>query len=296
MFAEIDESFNIDPDDIEHRITPQTKVIMAVHLQGNPADMDRILAIARKHRVKVLEDGSQSVGASYKGRPLGSMGDIGIFSLQQSKTITAGEGGAVVTSDAAPVRARVPLSRRRRVRARHPGEARLHARAELPDERIHRRRAAGADSQAGHDHRRGAANAGRVYDGVARSSGRALPPPAGPGGRDRDRASSSVSRAREQRERYAAAMKAENVPVASPGGSVVLPMVPEIEHKVTVTPAWPSFNFRARESRSATGRSVVRGPSISWGALPGVMMGPKYTRARCADAVAAIRKVYPAMV
>src|SRR5206468_5557089 len=99
VFAEIDQSFNIDPDDIEHRITPHTKVIMAVHLQGNPADMDRILPIARKHRVKVLEDGSQSVGASYKGRPLGSMGDIGIFSLQQSKTITAGEGGAVVTGD-----------------------------------------------------------------------------------------------------------------------------------------------------------------------------------------------------
>ena len=100
VFAEIDESFNLDPGDIEHRITPQTKVIMAVHLQGNPADMDPILEIARKHGLKVLEDASQSVGASYKGRPLGSMGDIGIFSLQQSKTITAGEGGVVVTSDA----------------------------------------------------------------------------------------------------------------------------------------------------------------------------------------------------
>src|SRR5215469_1244553 len=99
VFAEIDESFNIDPADIEHRITPQTKAIMAVHLQGNPAGMDRILEIARKHGVKVLEDASQSVGASYKGKPLGSMGDIGIYSLQQSKTITAGEGGAVVTSD-----------------------------------------------------------------------------------------------------------------------------------------------------------------------------------------------------
>jgi dTDP-4-amino-4,6-dideoxygalactose transaminase len=99
VFAEIDESFNLDPVDIEHRITPQTKVIMAVHLQGNPADMDPILEIARRRRLKVLEDASQSVGASYKGRPLGSMGDIGIFSLQQSKTITAGEGGAVVTSD-----------------------------------------------------------------------------------------------------------------------------------------------------------------------------------------------------
>jgi len=62
VFAEIDESFNIDPSDIEHRITPATKLIMAVHLQGNPADMERILAVARKHRIRVLEDCAQSVG------------------------------------------------------------------------------------------------------------------------------------------------------------------------------------------------------------------------------------------
>jgi len=99
VLAEIDESFNIDPNDIEHRISPATKVIMVVHLQGNPADLDRIVAIARKHNLKVLEDCAQSVGGSYKGKPLGSIGDIGIYSLQLNKTITAGEGGAVVTSD-----------------------------------------------------------------------------------------------------------------------------------------------------------------------------------------------------
>ena len=99
VFAEIDESFNIDPADIESKITPQTKVIMAVHLQGNPCDMDRIMSIANKHQLKVLEDCAQSVGASYKGRPLGSIGHIGIYSLQLNKTITAGEGGAVVTND-----------------------------------------------------------------------------------------------------------------------------------------------------------------------------------------------------
>jgi len=70
VFAEIDESFNIDPKDIERHITPRTKAVIAVHLQGNPADMDPILAIARKHRIPVLEDCAQSVGGSYKGRPL----------------------------------------------------------------------------------------------------------------------------------------------------------------------------------------------------------------------------------
>src|SRR5205807_4264226 len=66
---------------------------------GNPADMDRVLEIAKRRNIRVLEDCAQSVGASYKGRPVGSLGDIGIYSLQINKTITAGEGGAVVTND-----------------------------------------------------------------------------------------------------------------------------------------------------------------------------------------------------
>jgi dTDP-4-amino-4,6-dideoxygalactose transaminase len=72
---------------------------MAVHLLGSPCDMDRILAIARGRRGRVLEDCAQSMGASYKGRPVGSLGDVGIDSMQINTTITAGEGGALVTQD-----------------------------------------------------------------------------------------------------------------------------------------------------------------------------------------------------
>src|SRR5436189_1180927 len=75
VFAEIDESFNIDPADIERKITPQTKLVMAVHLQGNPAAMDRILEVAKHHRIRVLEDCAQAMGASYRGRRVGSLGD-----------------------------------------------------------------------------------------------------------------------------------------------------------------------------------------------------------------------------
>src|SRR6266568_4923567 len=82
VFAEIDESFNLDPSDIEGRITPHTKAILAAHLQGNPCDMDRILAIAQKAKVRVIEDCAQSAGASFKGRTVGSMGDINMHSLQ----------------------------------------------------------------------------------------------------------------------------------------------------------------------------------------------------------------------
>src|SRR4029453_9424343 len=85
--------------DIEGKITPQTKAILVAHLLGSPCDMDRILPIAHKHKCSVIEDCAQSVGASYKGRPLGSMADISIYSLQINKTITSGEGGAVVTND-----------------------------------------------------------------------------------------------------------------------------------------------------------------------------------------------------
>ncbi len=99
VFAEIDESFNIDPEDLEAKITPNTKAIIAVHLQGTTADLDPILEIARKHQLRVLEDCAQCLGGKYKGKYVGSIGDIGINSFQLSKSITSGEGGAVVTSD-----------------------------------------------------------------------------------------------------------------------------------------------------------------------------------------------------
>jgi 8-amino-3,8-dideoxy-alpha-D-manno-octulosonate transaminase len=294
VFAEIDESFNIDPGDIEHRITPQTKAIMAVHLQGNPADMDRILEIARKHRVKVLEDASQSVGASYKGKPLGSMGDIGIYSLQQSKTITAGEGGAVVTSD--------PLLFERACRFHDVGGYRGSSPAKLgflPGLNYRMNEFTGGvllaqirklDTIIGAVR----ANARRVYDGIAELPGvrlRALPDPAGELG-------TGVFigfRTKEARQRYADAMKAENVPVMSPAGSVILPVVPEIENKVTLTPNWPSFTS-PRGKAIRYGREACPRTIDILSRFAGVMMSPKYTELDTRDAVAAIRKVYPAVV
>ncbi|MHB8898555.1 MAG: aminotransferase class I/II-fold pyridoxal phosphate-dependent enzyme, partial [Thermoguttaceae bacterium] len=89
VFAEVDDSFNIDVADIEHRITPRTKAIIAVHLQGTTSDMDPILELARKHKLLVLEDCAQCLGGKYKGKYVGSMGDIGINSFQLSKSITA---------------------------------------------------------------------------------------------------------------------------------------------------------------------------------------------------------------
>src|SRR5262249_10615169 len=99
VFAESDSSFNLDPARLESLITPQTKVIMVVHTLGNPADMAAITALARERRIKGLEVCAQSLGGSYQGKPLGSIGDVGIYSFQIAKTISSGEGGAVVTND-----------------------------------------------------------------------------------------------------------------------------------------------------------------------------------------------------
>ena len=99
ILAEIDESFNLDPDDVQRKITPRTKAIMAVHMLGNPAKLDKLKKIADEHNLILLEDAAQAGGASYKGKPIGSIGNAGCFSFNIFKTITAGDGGMVVTDN-----------------------------------------------------------------------------------------------------------------------------------------------------------------------------------------------------
>ena len=99
VLAEVDESLTLDPGRIEELITERTKAIMPVHMLGNPCDMDPIMAIAKKHKLYMIEDCCQAVGASYRGKRVGTFGDIAAFSLNVFKTITSGDGGAVGTND-----------------------------------------------------------------------------------------------------------------------------------------------------------------------------------------------------
>jgi dTDP-4-amino-4,6-dideoxygalactose transaminase len=100
IFADIaPNSLNLDPESVARKITPRTKAIMVVHIYGQPADMDPIIEIARAHNLKVIEDCSQAHGATYKGRKVGSIGDVGSFSLQASKHLPVVEGGIMVTDD-----------------------------------------------------------------------------------------------------------------------------------------------------------------------------------------------------
>ena len=299
VFAESDESLNVDPADIEAKITPQTKVIMVVHALGNPADMDAIMALAKRRGIKVLEDSAQSLGGSYKGKPLGSIGNIGIYSFQLSKTISSGEGGALVTSD--------PLLFERASRYHDLGMLRPP----------HEQWLGGASmtGMIGSQYRMSEFTGGvllaqlkkldtivgllrghakRVYEGLADLPAlqpRQRPDPDGdlgsgiwlgfPGPVERDR--------------FLALMRAENVPAGSPSAVALVPLHPAVEQKLTAHPDWPSFvSERGRSIRY--GAACCPKTTALHHRFAGIALDPKFTRHDIDDIVAAIRKVYPAVV
>jgi 8-amino-3,8-dideoxy-alpha-D-manno-octulosonate transaminase len=296
VIAEIDETFNLDPDDLERHITPQTKAIMTVHLQGNPCQIDRVLAVAKEHKLRVIEDCAQSVGASFRGKPLGSFGDVGIYSLQQNKTITSGEGGAVVMSDSVLFERASRFHDMGGLRAPHVetvgkeqlgwfmgGNFRMSeftGGVLLAQTRKLDRIVAGVRSAAR-----------RVYDGIADLPGielRKRPDPEGELG-------TGIFfgfRGKPQRDAFVAALKAEGVPAAGPNGSVILPLLPHIQKKVTLHPAWPSFN-------SPRGKAIQYGPETCRRTVQilerfgGPTIDPKFTKRDTDQIIAAVRKVYP---
>jgi dTDP-4-amino-4,6-dideoxygalactose transaminase len=98
VFADVDETYNMDPVDVESKITDRTKAIMVVHLFGNACKMEAMVDIAKRHNIPLIEDCSQAHVTKYKGRYLGTWGDIAAFSLQQSKYMTTGDGGMTITN------------------------------------------------------------------------------------------------------------------------------------------------------------------------------------------------------
>ena len=99
VFCNIDNNLSMDPDDIERCITPRTKAIMVVHYFAYPCDMDRIMAIAKRHNLIVIEDVSHAQGGLYKGKRLGTFGDIAAMSMMSQKSFSAGELGMLVTNE-----------------------------------------------------------------------------------------------------------------------------------------------------------------------------------------------------
>lgn len=296
VFAEADASFNIDPSDIESKLTPQTRAIMAVHLHGGPCDMEPILNIGRKHKIRVIEDCAQSLGASYKGRPIGSLGDVGMYSMQINKTITSGEGGALVTND--------PELFERASRFHDLGLFRPPHAAAVGGPHL----APFAGSQFRMSEFTGGVllaqlkkldtivkalqgHSRRVIEGIRDLPGIQIRPLADSAGALGSAVYLSfLSQAK--RDEFVKAMGQENVPAHPPSGSVILPTIPYVEQKATVHPAWPSFT-------SERGRAIRYGSSCCPRTIDilsraaGVSLDPMFTAQDIDDVIAAIRKVYP---
>ena len=298
VFAEVDESFNIDPHDVERKITPQTKVIMVVHLMGAPVNMNGINAVARQHNLKVLEDSAQCAGGQYKGRRTGSIGDIGIFSFQIHKLMTAGEGGAVVTND--------PLLYERAVRFHDLGLLRPPTKAELgtpamsgfvgTNYRMNEMTGGVLRAQLRKMETMLAAqrrNCRCVKDGIRSLPGLKMRTSNDPDG-DIGITIDLLLPSKEARDQFVAAMAAENVPMAPPTAAVVLPLAPYIENKVTPHAEWPTFKS-ARGEAMRYGRECSPRTADIFDRAATLTIGPKYTDNDLSDIVAAITKVHQAL-
>jgi len=300
VFAEVDDSMNIDPTDIERHITPATKVIMSVHILGAPADMDPILEIARKHNLKVLEDCAQSVGVSYKGRPVGSMGNAGIYSFQVNKTISPGEGGAVVTSDPYVFERATRYHDCGFLRDGHAKVLAMPSRMKnfaSPNFRMSEFTAAVLRAQLRKldgivgDFRD---KTTRITEGIKDLPGIQFRKRNDPGGGLGNWVFINT-KGKDQRDAFIKAMRAENITAEPMGGSAILPIATHIEKKETLQPGWPSFTV-GRGKTIQYGASACPKTIDIWNRYVGVPMDPKYTDQDVADIIAAVRKVYPVVM
>jgi 8-amino-3,8-dideoxy-alpha-D-manno-octulosonate transaminase len=299
VFAEVDESFTMDPDDLARKITPQTKVVMPVHLMGSPADMDRIMPLARSHGLKVLEDVAQSAGAKYKGKRLGSIGDAGIYSFQVHKLITAGEGGAVVTSDPQIYERATRFHDLGMLRPYHqkilgtpamPYFVGVNYRMNEMTGAVMRGQLRKLDNILARHQR----NARYVKDAIRSLPGiklRHTHDAEGETGWTVD----LLLPDRKTRDRFITAMSAENVPMTLPTAATPLPPSPYIENKCVPHPAWPTFNSPRGKAIQYGAQSCPRTMDI-YGRAATLTIGPKYTEGDLKDIVAAITKVHRALL
>jgi 8-amino-3,8-dideoxy-alpha-D-manno-octulosonate transaminase len=295
VFADIDRTFNLDPKDFERKITPRTKAVMAVHLLGGPCDMDPIMETARKHGVAVLEDCAQCVGGSYRGKKLGAIGDVGIYSFQVNKMITSGEGGALVTSD--------PVIYERAARFHHMGL--IH--------RVFLDRAGPSRVQtfAGENFRMSeftgavlGAQLTKLDSMIAQLRGNAEAIRSGiknlPGIRLRRRPDRQGDigygvyfemKDKAVRDRCIKELRKRRVPASTLTGSVLLPIRESVVNKRTRHRDWPSFN-------SPQGKKIKYGPDSCRQTLEifdhfvQVRVGVKYTQRINDYIIDAIRQVY----
>ncbi len=296
VFADIDRTLNLDPKDFARRITPRTKAVIPVHLLGGPCDMEPILETAKKHGIKILEDCAQCVGGSYRGKKLGSIGDVGIYSFQLHKMISSGEGGAVVSAD--------PLVFERAARFHDMGTSQRCFITKTGSSLIgsfsgeNFRMSEFTGSVLGaqlpklntmiHDMRR---NADAVREGIKDLPNirmRKRPDPKG----DNGYAVYFELENKTAQQRCIELLRKQGIPASTLTGSILLPIAESVIKKRTRHPNWPSFN-------SPEGKAIEYGPDSCrqtlgiYDRFVQIRIGPKYTDRINNRIVAAIRKVYP---
>jgi 8-amino-3,8-dideoxy-alpha-D-manno-octulosonate transaminase len=300
VFAETNESLTMDPNDLEKKITPQTKVIMPIHVFGSPADMDSILPIARAHNLKVLEDSAESCGCLYKGKRTGSMGDIAIFSFQFQKMITCGEGGAVMTNDPHLYERSIRYHDLGQVRPVFQGPLGLHdGEPGLVGLNYRMNEETGAIIGAQltkietmlASHRR---KYQFLHTKLSGLKGLKL--------RDSNDVEGEIGIAldiilpsKSLRDKFLKAMDAENVPMTIISASVVLPIMPYIETKQAPHPQWPSFNSPRGKAMRYGAECCPRTVDI-WNRSATLSVGPNFSDDDLKDIVTAVTKVHAALL
>ncbi len=313
VFCEIDESFALDPDDLARKITSHTKVVIPSHLSGTVADMNRIMAVAREHNLKVLEDSAEAIGAIYKGRRTGSIGDIGIYSFQTAKMMTSGEGGCVITNDPALYERAIrfhdlggvrPIFRTVLGITDYPrggsgtegdrgGETTLGLNYRMNEEtgavlcaQVRKMETALANHRRMHRY---------VTEKIEHLPGFHLRPSNDAEG-DIGLSLNLLLPTRELRDRFIKAMTAENVPMdVGILGTRNLPTMGYIEDKVVPHPNWPSFNSPRGKAMQYGAACCPRSIDLK-NRYASLYLGPKWTNADLDDVVAAVTKVHDALL
>lgn len=294
VFAEVDESLNLDPASFEANITGKTKAVIPVHLANVSADMDPIREIARRHGVAVLEDAAQAVGVSYRGRPVGALGDAAAFSLQLDKNITTGEGG-ILTTDRWDVYDRAVRYQDQGgqftistgdVREHTSGEPFLGANLRMTE-------IAGAIASVQLDRLDGiiassrhAAQAIRSRLGDLPVDWRRIPDPEGEGG-----SVTMFLQSADTAERFAAALKAEGVPAGRVYGGRPVYANPAVLARRTPWTTGCPFTCAEHPTDRVYHMGMCPRSEDLLGRSVSIGVGPHMTDAEIDDAVRAVRKV-----
>ena len=298
VFAEIDNTLNLDPKHFEKKITSRTKAVIAVHLLGGPCDMDPIMETARKHGIAVIEDCAQCVGGSHRGKKLGSVGDVGIYSFQVNKMMTSGEGGAVVTNDPAAYERAARFHDMGTIRSVFTNRIGSSQMQTFAGENFRMSEFTGAvlgaqlsklASMVDQLHR----NAEAVYNGIKDIPAIRLRRRPDPNG-DIGYAVYFEMKSKTARDRCIAELRKRKVPASTLTGSVLLPVQESVINKRTRHRNWPSFN-------TPEGKKIKYGPQSCPQTLDifdrfvQVRMGAKYTRRINDYIIDAIGQVYASL-